>query len=608
MSRWIKPLDVIFFLVACIILVSGLRVAHHPLGNRIFLLNQPASGWRFETPAGNQLYFTHYDALVFGNTTGILEQCCKGFYAAEFNLKQPQLQRILKNSEIGIFFNSAGGMTSVELDGKEIYSLPRPGHLDLGPVIPIDPDWLKNKESFHLKVNIDSKRHTYTGFARGFPMIGNLDDLLMHKERRKNYLQTLPIFSASIQLCFVILFGWLAFRLNLPNPLYRENFHFLLVSTLCLLCLAGLYRVIHPYLGSVIHLPLFHLLVLVEHRLLGTFAGTRKREIQLATILHWFVILISLASGFAGQVWVQALVLSVSRFSLIRPYIHLMKNRKTRLQTSIFMICSFFSVFYLSDATRMVSELFGFQYPIQYTERYTQVFLLLIPITFLVHELLQNMTTSARKKAFEEMARQVAHDIRSPLATLKTVSQDLSQISEESRLIADSAIHRIEDIVQDLHSNLKTNKEISIQSISDLIDPVVFEKRAQKAKNVEILFHNSLPNSFVKVNPHQFKRVISNLVDNSIEAIIDDGKVEIRLDRKYNFPYLEISIIDNGIGIPTEILPLLGTQGGTYRKEKGQGLGLFHAKTALSEWGGSLKIDSTPYRGTCVTIQIPVSK
>ena len=61
----------------------------------------------------------------------------------------------------------------------------------------------------------------------------------------------------------------------------------------------------------------------------------------------------------------------------------------------------------------------------------------------------------------------------------------------------------------------------------------------------------------------------------------------------------------DGKGIPPEILPKLGQRGQSFNKERGSGLGLYHARTSIERWGGNLELKSTVGVGTTVKLVFP---
>lgn len=221
------------------------------------------------------------------------------------------------------------------------------------------------------------------------------------------------------------------------------------------------------------------------------------------------------------------------------------------------------------------------------------------------------------------LASQVSHDIKSPLSALDMVTSDLSGLPEDKRVLLRSAVGRVKDIANNL---LQKNREImksnsgttaikieksqddkSSQLLSSLIESIISEKRFQfQAKpGIEIIstINADSLGLFASVQATEFKRLISNLLNNAIEILGDIGKVEVSLAIKES--QVELRVKDNGKGIPPEILKKLGQRGETHGKAEGSGLGLYHARTSVESWGGSLKLESEVGKGTSVIINLP---
>lgn len=221
------------------------------------------------------------------------------------------------------------------------------------------------------------------------------------------------------------------------------------------------------------------------------------------------------------------------------------------------------------------------------------------------------------------LATQVAHDIRSPLAALDMVVSQLNALSEEHRTLLRSASNRIKDIANQLleknrqmmkresgqkqdSSEFHTNR-CSLQLLSNHIESIVTEKRMQfRSKigtEIEAFLGPSSYGLFANIQPIEFNRAMSNLISNAVESIESTGQVQILLSEKQD--QIEIRIQDNGRGIPLEVLKKLGQKGETFGKHNGSGLGLFHAKTSLQSWAGSLQIESNLGQGTSVILTLP---
>lgn len=105
-------------------------------------------------------------------------------------------------------------------------------------------------------------------------------------------------------------------------------------------------------------------------------------------------------------------------------------------------------------------------------------------------------------------------------------------------------------------------------------------------------------------------RVLSNLINNSVEAIGDSpGNVEVSLTSDDHNAIINIS--DNGPGIPPHILAKLGVESISYGKENtdsGSGIGVLHAKKTIENMNGKFSILSSIGKGTTVTITLPLSE
>ncbi|OGR96269.1 MAG: hypothetical protein A2016_11685 [Elusimicrobia bacterium GWF2_62_30] len=225
--------------------------------------------------------------------------------------------------------------------------------------------------------------------------------------------------------------------------------------------------------------------------------------------------------------------------------------------------------------------------------------------------------SQARLSALSALAAQVAHDIRSPLAALDSALKDVSQLPEEKRLLISGAAGRIRDIANNL---LEKNRQgaapgaqpeakLKPQLLSGLIAPVIREKRQQYHDRADVKIEagpgDEAGSLAACVDPVEFGRLLSNLVNNSVEALERGGTVTVTLSRRGDLA--ELTVRDDGKGIPAELLPRLGRRGETHGKAGGSGLGLHHARAAAEAWGGSLAISSGPGKGTTVLISLPLA-
>jgi len=219
--------------------------------------------------------------------------------------------------------------------------------------------------------------------------------------------------------------------------------------------------------------------------------------------------------------------------------------------------------------------------------------------------------SQSRLAALSSISAQVAHDIRSPLAALDSALKDVSQLPEEKRQLIRGAACRIRDIADDL---LERNRGAEAPSagpcpLAGLIEAVTAEKRLQFRERANVTLAVRLGPSAAglcaRIKQSDLSRMLSNLINNGVEALERGGTVTVGLSRDGDSAALTVT--DDGKGIPPEILSGLGKRGGTVGKAGGCGLGLYHARTTAESWGGSLDIISAPGKGTTLTLRLPLA-
>lgn len=212
----------------------------------------------------------------------------------------------------------------------------------------------------------------------------------------------------------------------------------------------------------------------------------------------------------------------------------------------------------------------------------------------------------------ELIFKQVAHDIRSPLTSLEyLVRNSIVKLEEGERIIAKQSVERINDILSTLGGRREfANNSTKLEIVDLLLKRIISEKRLEfkELYDVEIFFENDLPyGTFVNISKADFYRVMSNLLNNSVEAAIPGKKIVINVCAQMDNKECFIQIKDNGKGIGPEYLSKVLDFGVSFDKPNGTGIGLSHAKETVSNYGGSLLIQSEIGNGTVVSISLPLS-
>lgn len=217
-----------------------------------------------------------------------------------------------------------------------------------------------------------------------------------------------------------------------------------------------------------------------------------------------------------------------------------------------------------------------------------------------------------RWQAYSKIATQVAHDIRSPLTALNALLEEADELPEKQRLMMRNAAQRINDIANNLLAEYKQPEGQQTQGespgqiepclIYPIIDQVVSEKRQVLDNNQSLEFEvadRQAMMSYAKVNRAELARVISNLVNNALEAT-DSAEGLIQITLAVNNDQLMITITDNGPGMSEEQLQqvLNPEQTTQSTKAQGHGIGIAHAQETLKRFGAEFDMHSSLGEGT----------
>lgn len=216
-----------------------------------------------------------------------------------------------------------------------------------------------------------------------------------------------------------------------------------------------------------------------------------------------------------------------------------------------------------------------------------------------------------KNNALAQWAVQVAHDMRSPLSALSVLEKTHPGLVTERQILARNAIERMQQIADSLlkrSKDLNVAKEVEPVLLVALLQKLMAEKQlslSASTKRINLNFKNGIDEVIANVDSVEFGRVISNLLNNAVESILDVGSVQVEVQQLGNEVFIQVS--DTGCGIPEDILPKLTAKGSSYNKSNGTGLGLYHARSMIQKaWNGELELRSKVGEGTQVTIRLPV--
>lgn len=223
-----------------------------------------------------------------------------------------------------------------------------------------------------------------------------------------------------------------------------------------------------------------------------------------------------------------------------------------------------------------------------------------------------------KDKGFKKSMGKAFHDLQSPLLSIGVVA-NADELPEHKRVALKSAVINATDITNEAlnqfsirKTHLPENSKRQPVLVSAILSEIVEDRRFKYAKspiNFEYKLNNLNAFLFIKISPCDFKRSISNLINNAIDSLPGtSGTIKVSL--KANEEWVYIDIWDDGIGIPDKILQKLrkGTSVTHGKAEKGHGFGMAHVHDTLDKNYGEMNIMSSTRKenhGTTIALKFP---
>lgn len=210
----------------------------------------------------------------------------------------------------------------------------------------------------------------------------------------------------------------------------------------------------------------------------------------------------------------------------------------------------------------------------------------------------------------------IAHEINNPLNYIlgsykaiekyikKTDSLDKKELQKYLGWISVGA-ERITEIVKSINQISKTNDfKPEICNVENIVDDCILALQFRLRDHVKVKRNYHAKNTTILGNTGKLHQVMLNILNNAIDASPKKGKIII--ETTSNETFIEVKIIDNGIGInKTNLLRVTDPFFTTKEQGEGTGLGLSIAKSIVEEHSGELSITSKVNNGTTVSIKLP---
>lgn len=205
----------------------------------------------------------------------------------------------------------------------------------------------------------------------------------------------------------------------------------------------------------------------------------------------------------------------------------------------------------------------------------------------------------------------IAHEIRNPLGSIASASYYIKMVLtdptpelKESLAILDHEIVVCKQIIDSLLDFSKPKPPIKHDvRINDILKETLFQIKIPEGINHIVRYEQDLP--LINADPYHLTQVFNNLIHNAIQAMSNGGQLTIQ-SKSLLSGWIEVSIIDTGIGIPKENLdklfqPLFTT------KARGIGLGLALAEILIKAHNGTITVQSEVEKGSTFVVRLPTN-
>ncbi len=230
----------------------------------------------------------------------------------------------------------------------------------------------------------------------------------------------------------------------------------------------------------------------------------------------------------------------------------------------------------------------------------------------LIKDQTSKLLESESLAAIGKTAGMVGHDIRNPLQAIEGElylaekelaprDSDLKHKMGKSIEFIRERLYYIDKIVKDLQDYAATSQPtLNKVDLKKLVEEVISSLKIPEEIKVSILINPDFP--ALSLDGLYMKRILTNLILNSIQAMPNGGKIIVEAIKKHD--HASINIIDSGCGMSEEtkkkiFVPLFTT------KSKGQGFGLAVVKKLTDAINASISFESEEGKGTIFTITLP---
>ncbi len=225
-----------------------------------------------------------------------------------------------------------------------------------------------------------------------------------------------------------------------------------------------------------------------------------------------------------------------------------------------------------------------------------------------------------REKQNKELISNISHDLKTPITAIKGYSQGLLEgvaDNPEKQMkyikIIYSKANDMNNLINELtlYSSIDNNRipyNFARLNVADYFGDCVEEIGADlESKSIKLNYSNlTAPDTMIVADPEQIKRVVNNVISNSVKYLgRDDGTGQIDIRILDEIDSVRVELEDNGKGIAQKDIPNIfdrfyRTDSSRNSKQGGSGIGLSIVKKIIEDHGGYIWATSHEGEGTCM--------
>lgn len=230
------------------------------------------------------------------------------------------------------------------------------------------------------------------------------------------------------------------------------------------------------------------------------------------------------------------------------------------------------------------------------------------------------LAAQEKRQLLSRLLARFAHEVRNPLSSLdihvQLLEEDVrgasSEVQEKTANRFDiirGELHRLENVVKHFISLAGPSAlDLHPVAIAGVIGHVCELLRPEAAaRNIEITARVPLTLPSVLADPAQLTQALVNLVINSIQAVEQNGRVEVCANVNEPDKALAVAVRDTGPGIPIDKLSVVFEPFFTTKTE-GSGLGLWIVQQIIAAHGGTVEVYNAANGGAVFVLRLPLER